>query len=357
MGVVKPRNETLGELIRRYRDELNMTQQELASMSGVTKKRISFLEYGGAPRDYAILQSIFSILHIPAQEVVTALANMKIHSEIWLCLLQQLVSSEDNTSLAREVMVHLMASLEENSEVRFGKLVSIVQQGIGNLESRLELMDDAIMYAQRQGWQTYVAKGLFYRYLVERDDFSKMEETYHSGKKVLAYAEELTSEERIILYYKLGVHAFTLYKYNESIELGKLLLACDKTESTYKAYSILLISTSYYYKSHFELAEQYLNRIHLTRFPFLRDHVSFMKAKLHEQRGETESAIYHLQQCMESSTYKLNIVNSLLHIYLQQRDIDAAQHLLQGESDYLEEDFSNPMKINELANYYINKGK
>ncbi|MCM3292022.1 aspartyl-phosphate phosphatase Spo0E family protein [Paenibacillus sp. MER 180] len=35
----------------------------------------------------------------------------------------------------------------------------------------------------------------------------------------------------------------------------------------------------------------------------------------------------------------------------------AAQHLLQGESDYLEEDFSNPMKINELANYYINKGK
>lgn len=357
MGVVKPRNETLGELIRRYRDELNMTQQELANRSGVNNKRISFLEYGRAPRDHAILQSIFSILHIPTHEVVTALANTKIHSEIWFNLLQQLMSSEDDISLAREVMVHLMASQDKNSEVSFEKLLSIVQQGSGNLETRLELMDDAIMCAQRQGLQTYVAKGLFYRYLVERDDFSKMEETYHSGKQVLAYAEDLTSEDRIILYYKLGVHAFTLYKYNESIELGKLLLACDKTESTYKAYSILLISTSYYYKSHFEMAEQYLNRIHLTRFPFLRDHVSFMKAKLHEQRGETESAIYHLQLCMESSTYKLNIVNSLLHIYLQQRDIDAAQHLLQGESDYLEEDFCNPMKINELANYYINKGK
>ncbi|SYX82149.1 XRE family transcriptional regulator [Paenibacillus alvei] len=314
MGVVKPRNETLGELIRRYRDELNMTQQELANRSGVNNKRVSFLEYGGAPRDYAILQSIFSVLHIPTYEVVTALANTKIHSEIWLSFLQQLVSSEDDISLAREVMVHLMASQDKNSEVGFEKLLSIVQQGSGNLGTRLELMDEAIMYAQRRGLQTYVAKGLFYRYLVERDDFSKMEETYHSGKKVLACAEDLASEDRIILYYKLGVHAFTLYKYNESIELGKLLLACDKTESTYKAYSILLISTSYYYKSHFELAEQYLNRIHLTRFPFLRDHVSFMKSKLHEQRGETES-------------------------------------------DYLEEDFSNPMKINELANYYINKGK
>ncbi|MCU6340127.1 hypothetical protein KW823_26820, partial [Enterobacter quasiroggenkampii] len=116
--------------------------------------------------------------HIPMHEVVTALANTKIHSEIWLNLLQQLVSSEDDISLAREVMVHLMASQDKNSEVGFEMLLSIVQQGPGNLRTRLELMDEAIMYAQRRGLQTYVAKGLFYRYLVERDDFSKMEETY-----------------------------------------------------------------------------------------------------------------------------------------------------------------------------------
>lgn len=37
--------------------------------------------------------------------------------------------------------------------------------------------------------------------------------------------------------------------------------------------------------------------------------------------------------------------------------MDAAQQLLLREPDYLEEDFTNPIKINELANYYINKGK
>ncbi|NOJ72135.1 Spo0E family sporulation regulatory protein-aspartic acid phosphatase [Paenibacillus alvei] len=357
MRAVKSTKQNLGVLIRRYRYELNMTQQDLAKISGVHRKLISILEYGGTPRDYASLGSIFTALNIPAHEVVTALATTKIHSDIWLGLLQQLVSAEGDISLARDVMVLVLACKDESTEARLGKLMSVVQQGSGSIEHRLALMDYAIAQAQMRGMDTYVAKGKYYRYLVERDNFSKMAETYLSGKKVLPYAEFLSCDERIILYYKLGVHAYTLHFYKESIEFSKLLLDSDGKDSTYKAYSILLISSSYFKKSNYELAEQYLARIRLTRFPFLKDHVAFMKAKLYEKRGDVESAIFQLQLCLKSSVYKLNIVNSLLHIYLQKRDMDAAQQLLLLEPDYLEEDFTNPIKINELSNYYINKGK
>lgn len=357
MRAVKSTIQNLGVLIRRYRHELNMTQQDLAKISGVHRKLISILEYGGTPRDYASLGSIFTALNIPAHEVVTALATTKIHSDIWLGLLQQLVSAEGDISLARDVMVLVLACKDESTEARLGKLMSVVQQGSVSIEHRLALMDYAIAQAQMRGMDTYVAKGKYYRYLVERDNFSKMAETYLSGKKVLPYAEFLSCDERIILYYKLGVHAYTLHFYKESIEFSKLLLDSDGKDSTYKAYSILLISSSYFKKSNYELAEQYLARISLTRFPFLKDHVAFMKAKLYEKRGDVESAIFQLQLCLKSSVYKLNIVNSLLHIYLQKRDMDAAQQLLLREPDYLEEDFTNPIKINELANYYINKGK
>ncbi len=55
----------------------------------------------------------------------------------------------------------------------------------------------------------YIAKGLYQKYMIERNDFSKLNETYQSGKNVLDYVNILSDKERILLYYGLSVHAYS----------------------------------------------------------------------------------------------------------------------------------------------------
>lgn len=226
-----------------------------------------------------------------------------------------------------------------------------------NNEMKLALFDTVIAYARSHGMHSQLAQGLLYKYLVERDDFSKLEETFQSGKTILNYAEFLSIENRITLYYKLGVHAYHLRRYPECIELGERIVTEDETESSFKAYSILMICSSYFHQEQYELAERYLKVFSLFDFPFVKENVDFLTAKLNERKGQTELAIMQLQQCLNTSFYKMNIVNSLLNIYFSKHDHDSIQKLLECENEFIGSDLSNPIIKTGHAYYHMNKGK
>ncbi|MCM3292021.1 XRE family transcriptional regulator [Paenibacillus sp. MER 180] len=357
MGSVIEVYENIGELIKCYRDREGITQQDLAKLVGVDDEIVLTIEKGELPLGNAVLQTFINVLHIPLAELVTILSECEgVSLELWLILLDTSFSNQDR-QITIDILVHLLASSVENNELSLSKVIQLIQQKAGNIDLRLELLDYAISFAAIRDMQICVAKGNFYRYLVARDDFSKMEDTYQLGRGVLRYAELLSCEERVILYYKLGAHAFNLERFYESIEFGMLVDNVDDSDDYYKAYSLLLLCSSYFRLDEYDLSEYYLNRFSKYQFPCVQERVNYMISKLNEKRGNIELAINQLQQCLAEANYKINIVNSLLSIYFSSNDKHSAAQLLQREHEYLKVDFSNPISITGHAYYYKNKGR
>ncbi|CAH8705695.1 helix-turn-helix domain-containing protein [Paenibacillus melissococcoides] len=248
----------MGELIQRYRQERGMTQAHLAELSGVSSGSISKIENGEIRRpDFKTIQPIISVLEIPLDEVLDPFMLTNPRSDT-LCKLLYDSFSLQNASLSTKIASYLLESEDENSEAIAAKLLLDIQQLVDNTEIKLALLNTLIAYARSHGMQSFVARGALQKYLVERDDFSKLEETFQSGKYILYYTEFLTTDERITLYYKLGVHAYNLRNFNECIELCKRAIIEDESESSFKAYSTLLICSSYFHQEKFELSEKYL---------------------------------------------------------------------------------------------------
>ena len=357
MGSVSTVISTLGELIQRYRNERSMTQTQLADLSGINRGSISKIENGNMKQlNYKTIQPIISVLQIPLHEVLDHFTLTDPRSETLFELLQNTISYHDS-SLSAKIASLFLTSQDGESGVLLHKLFHMTQQLSGTDELQLALFDTIITYARIHSKQSYIAQGTFHKYLVARNDFSKLEETYESGKIVLQYVEFLSSEERVTLYYKLGVHAYNLRRFCESIELCKRAVIEDEDESSFKAYSTLLICSSYFHQKQYELAEKYLKTFSLFNFPFVKENVDFMTAKLNERKGKIELAIEQLKQCLDSSTHKINIVNSLLTYYLSNNDLHAAHQLFQREQEFMEVDLSNPIIKNGNAHYYIKKGK
>ncbi|MDT8979648.1 XRE family transcriptional regulator [Paenibacillus sp. chi10] len=349
-------HEKLGELIQCYRNRKNMNQQDFAKEAGVDYESVIAIEKGETPLDYAVLQSVITVLHIPVEEIVAALPTEEVSSELWLALLVAYLPSKDRQILV-DILFHLLACHDMGNEDLIYKLYHAVQQVADNIELRLELLDYIISYVKTRDMQSIVTRGLYYRYLVERDDFSRMEETFQSGQAVLHYVELLPRDDRVVFYYKLGVHAFHIDRFYESIELAKLGIAEDSSESTYKAYSTLLICSSYFRLEEYDQAEKYLKVFSQFPFSFVQENVDFLTTKLHEKRGHIELAISQLQKCFTVSSYKISIVNSLLDLYLTKNDSTSARQLLQQEHVYLNVNYLNPNSISGHAYYYKLKGK
>ncbi|GAV14402.1 XRE family transcriptional regulator [Paenibacillus sp. NAIST15-1] len=348
--------EKLGELIRCYRNRENKTQQDFAKEAGIDHDSVIAIEKGEIPLEHAVLKSLLAVLHIPMAEIVAHLVTEEVSTELWLSLLEASLPSQDRR-LCEDIVVHVLACCNEDCEDLLLRLYQMIQKWTGSIEMRLELLDNVISYARSRDLQSLVAKGLFYRYLVERDDFIRLDETYGSGQAVLRYVELLSRGERVIFYYKLGVHAFNIERFYESIEIAKRGIDEDSSESTYKAYANLLICSSYFRLEDYDKAEEYL--LALSRFPFsfVQEHVDFLTTKLYEKRGNIDLAISQLQRCYKLYPSKICSVNALLRLYLSQNDSTSANQLLQQEQEYLDVDYLNPISIKGHAYYFINKGK
>lgn len=68
-------NETIGSRIFQYRKERGMTQEELASMLGVSAQAVSKWENDASCPDIALLPQLCSVLGITADELLTGRTN------------------------------------------------------------------------------------------------------------------------------------------------------------------------------------------------------------------------------------------------------------------------------------------
>lgn len=99
-------------------------------------------------------------------------------------------------------------SKDMDSMDAMNRLYHFVEQEINGDPLKLALYD--LIIRRGHGINSFVAKALLQKYLMERNDFTKLHATYDSGRYVLHYVDFLSAEERVTLYYKLGVHAYNL---------------------------------------------------------------------------------------------------------------------------------------------------
>lgn len=348
---------TIGELVKNYRGQANLTLSQLANITGISKGVLSKIENGDTKRpELKTIKPLAKTLHIPYAEIMEHYLELEQRTEVLRDLLLEAVTMAHGQLAAKAALRYLQSPQEESctSLERLYELASSVE----DRTIKLALFETIIKYATEHGVQQYVARGLLQKYLIERDDFSKLEATYHSGKYVLYYRDFLPALERIVAHYKLGVHAYNLRLFEECINLCQQVIAEDRSESRIKADATLAICNAYYYLEDFRLAEHYLELFGRYPYPHVAETVKVMTGAINGKKGNLDLAIAQLNACLTDSSDNttIHIVTELFEIYLKKGDLSAIEDLLKLEERITDVKIITPFKKSELALFYKLKG-
>ncbi|WP_430109290.1 hypothetical protein [Paenibacillus sp. B1-33] len=192
----------------------------------------------------------------------------------------------------------------------------------------------------------------------ERNDFSKLKETYYSGKYILHYAVFLPHQERIELYYKLGIHSLNLRLYSESIDHSKKVL--EYGESSYKVNALGVLRDAHFALGEYDKSELYSLQYQQFDYPHIRENVILMEAFINSKKGNIEQSINQLllflKSCSNDSV--ISATNQLLRLYLQQNNLEGAKNILEGSTinpSIL--NTSNPLILSRYADFLQIKGE
>ncbi|MDP5272789.1 helix-turn-helix domain-containing protein [Chengkuizengella axinellae] len=349
---------SLGELIQYYRKQAKMTLVQLETLSEVDKANLSRIESGQIKRpSLANIQKIGSVLHIPFEELIEQYIEVEERTNILFSIFNKLVQVGKNIDVITKVARKTLEYSTEDSLELVGELYTKT----GNIEDstiRLALYQVIINYSRAHGIMPYIAKGLLQTYLIERDDFTKLRSTYVSGKGILFFEDFLSSEERGVIYYKLEVHAYNLYLFEESIEMGKKALDSTISDIRMQANTIYIICNCYYYLGDYVQTKKYLDLYKEFSLPEVKDNTYLIEAVLYSASGSHQSAISILQENLPiCGNYTLpHVVNLLINLYLQENRISEIEELLQLEEKILANTYVTPFKKAELGHYFKLKG-
>ncbi|MFF2532449.1 helix-turn-helix domain-containing protein [Brevibacillus sp. NPDC058079] len=346
---------TLGELIKKCREKLNLSLTELSNCAGITKGCLSRIENGDTKRpEFKTIKSIAQVLEIPYREILEYYVDLEHRADALLELLHEAVAFAD-MELVSKISLKMLESPQKDTYSLLEKLFHFAEE-VELRQAKLVLYDNIVKYSREHGVMIYLAKGMLQKYLIERDDFSRLSSTYQYGKYGLQYVNFLSIEERLVLLFKLGVHAFNLRYYDECVDLCEQVIAADETQSRTKADSVGALCNAYFYLQRYDDVEKYLEIYREFPFPHIHDNATIMEAVLDGTKGHIEAAIIQLEACVKSETPTIHVINRLFELYLKKNDSQSIQELLKNESKIEHLNFITPYQKTELASFYKLKG-
>ncbi|UHA75884.1 helix-turn-helix domain-containing protein [Paenibacillus sp. 481] len=347
----------LGELLQQYRFRANMTLASLDSKVGVSKGSLSRIETGETKKpDFKIVEAVAAVLNIPYAEYVSAYIEIEKKPDILLGILETAVSSPQHAPIAPKIATKFLETEKEDSVELVAKLYSTTNL-IEDTSIRISLYKSIVDYSRSHGIMPYIARGLFQTYMIERNDFSKLEVSYQSGKSILAYVGFLSTDEQLKLYYSLANHAYGLMIYNESIEFSRIVIEIDIAKSQLSAHATFNICNCYYYLNDFETSKTYLVLYQNYSYSFVEDNVAFMTGCINGRMGEIDLGINQLEQYVKN-TSEFNLVYAvtmLMDLYVCKADFDSARKLLQYVAEMkksMNNKYTAPDKKARLAYFY-----
>ncbi|NEZ42880.1 helix-turn-helix domain-containing protein [Paenibacillus alvei] len=349
---------TIGELIQDKRRSLDMTITQLSELSGVHRGTISRIENGEVKRpEFSSVHLLATALNIPFETLVDSYVEIEKKADTLLSMLQTTIAEGSNAELIKKVATKYLRSPNQDSIDLTEKLYQQINS-IEDTSIKLSLYNLIIDYSRSHGIMPYIAKGLYQQYLIERNDFSKLNETYYSGKYILNYMDFLPQHEKIELYYKLGIHALNLKLFRESIENCKNVLVYG--DSPYKVHALGVLRDAHFGLGEYKESELYSIQYKQFDYPHIRENTLLMEALIHAKQGKIDLSIQQLSSFVEtcSHDYVVPAINQLLRLYLQRKELDQVGKLIENsEIDPTVLNQNNPLVRSRYADHLQLKGE
>ncbi|UHA71775.1 helix-turn-helix domain-containing protein [Paenibacillus sp. 481] len=349
---------TIGDLIRHHRCALNLTQQQLAELSSVEKSAISRIESGETKRpDFKTIQAISNVLNISFYELIKHYVKVDDRPDVLKGLLLQAVAASDKKAIQTLSLSFLESQREESYDL--AEKLYFTAMEVQDEMGKLEITKAIINYSKSRGIQQFYAKGLMQKYFIERDDFRNLETIYRAHIHILEYADFLPHEEKLTLYYRAGVHAYSLMLFQDCINLCKNVVHNDTSKSQIKSDALYLLCISSFDINNYEkgqfFLEQYAKFDHISG---VSEKVKIVTAIANGKIGKVDLAIVQLNDLMSKTSMRnsTTVISQLIELYLQKNHITAAEHLLSYETAFREMVITSPVKQAELSKYYRLKG-
>ncbi|MDF9413464.1 XRE family transcriptional regulator [Brevibacillus laterosporus] len=350
---------TLGEYIRNKRLSMGMSLSELSRKTGISKGVLSKIEVSETKHPLLrTIKSISEVLYIPKDQIIDIYIRDEKNPNVIQEFLEDAVSI-NNLHLLQKVALKFLSSPMEDSYTLMEKLFDITS-AITDIPSKCILYSTIIQYARERGMQEYLAKSLLHLYLIERDDFTRLESTYVSGKYLLYYENFLSKEDRVLAYFKLGSHAFNLRKYKDSIDFCKHVLKEANPNDQLIVYAVVAIYNSYFQLGDYKEARHYLKIFStLTQESKInrQDELEVFGALLESKEGNIDLATKKLEECLKRVTdhHYLDVVNGLFEI-LEKGDLKAIEKLVEAEGKIKKIEIVSPYKGAGVGLFYKMKG-
>ncbi|MGC5328449.1 Spo0E family sporulation regulatory protein-aspartic acid phosphatase [Brevibacillus sp. SYSU BS000544] len=203
----------------------------------------------------------------------------------------------------------------------------------------------------------YIAKVLLEKYLLDRLDFKRLEETFRFGEEMASYLPYLTREDQITYYFKMSLHAFNTKRYKQCVELTEIGIELSREDSELKARAYIAMINSLLYLGEYDGAESYLQEFEAFPYDFVQETAELSRACIKAKKKEYDVAIPMLKKCLNKirESSRIHVVNDLLEIYLDIGDYTACAELIEREKEFLTFEPDTPFKHYSLGLYFHNK--
>ncbi|QQE74401.1 helix-turn-helix transcriptional regulator [Brevibacillus composti] len=355
---------TIGDVIKKYREQSNQSISLLAKVSGVSKGVISKVESGETKRpELKTIMPIAKTLGIPIAEIIEHYIEIDERPDVLLELIHEAIQLT-NIPLVTKVALRFLQTSYEESHVLIERLYNFVVS-LTDKSYQLPLYDVIIKYARERGMQRFLARGLMQKFLLQMHDLEKLEESFRLGEEALHYTDFLDQEERVNLYYQMAFQAHDLKKYEKCIEFGKMGHAEDTTNNETKERVAWAICNSYFRMNNILGLEEHLRMYEELGYRFVIERLKYYKAIILSNKEQYDEAIPLLRECVSEATKinRLHRVNILMETLLKINATDAIRELIEHEENNFVYDFTTPYNFSELGRYfrqkaafYINQG-
>ncbi|MFS0917698.1 helix-turn-helix domain-containing protein [Brevibacillus sp. 179-C 1.1 NHS] len=346
----------IGDLLLAYRQRENISLSELAERTDISKAALSKIESGETKRPgFSQWKKIASALNIPYVDVITAYLDTTERPASIQLLLKEAIEL-NYPPVVQRVALKLLQTPKMDTFLALDHLLQATND-VENQNVILAMYDVIIDYARKRGVPLYLGKGLYERYMLERDDFSRFEETYRRGKELLHYTDMLQPIERVTFYYRMGTHAYILGYYGESIDLCGKGIREDDTDNKPRTSALISIVNSYLSLGDLILAELYLKEYEESEYADYRK--NHLRALLHAKKGQLDDAMRLYEQCLAEAgkESRVTIVSDLLEAYLESGNDTLIKDMIAAEDQFLPSDIlAHPYRIKQAARYYKRKG-
>ncbi|WP_081890279.1 helix-turn-helix domain-containing protein [Paenibacillus tyrfis] len=350
--------KTISDIIFQLRKEKNLTYAELEELTGVSKSVLNRIERGETKRlEFKNLKAIATAFPAQYSEIMECYLEEENRINTLFEVLEEVTTCEESFLLVPKVGARILELHTVKTEESLQRLFDFTRT-VNHDSLKISLYAIIIKYSRERGVPYYVAKGLLQKYLIERNDFEKLEESFQSGQEILHYTNFLSREEKTTYYFRMVLHAYNIKRFKESIQLCEEGLPLEKEDTELKARAYLTMINSYSQLKDYDAVEKHLDTFENMKNDFVIESAKITRALTKARKKEFDIAIPLLKKYMDevSLDNKIHIADELLEIYFQLGDFKSIEEILEREKEFLPKQPLTPQKLASIGKLQRYKG-